>query len=93
MQKLAHRTLIAWSLLVCVAGACERPQDRPLDPELPAPTPPEPTNDGSPDADTGRTLGPIAEMPAAGTTGLGGAVGTGGTATAGIPGTGGRSIH
>jgi hypothetical protein len=93
-----HGILTGLALAVLVTGACERPQDRPLRPDLPAPTPPEPTDSGDPDADTGRTIGPIAEVNAAaqaGSLGQSGA-GSGGTLGSGGAGgfsTGGRSIH
>ncbi len=94
------RLLALVSPALLTAGACERPQDRPLDPELPAPESPSPTDSGDPDADTGGVIGPIADMNVAaqagtvgqaGTSAQGGTFGTGGAG--GIPGTGGRSIH
>ncbi len=91
-----QRMLALVSLAVLSTGACERPQDRPLEPELPKLDPPEPTDSGDPDADTGRTLGPLADAAGsfgqAGSTGPGGTLGSGGT-SAGVPGTGGRHIH
>jgi hypothetical protein len=94
---LVPRLLAVVSLALLTGGACERPQDRPLDPALPAPDPPVPTDSGDPDADTGRTIGPLADVRAAahagtaGSAGQGGTLGTGGVG--GMPATGGRSIH
>lgn len=92
-----HGILIGLALSVLVTGACERPRDRPLNPDLPAPTSPQPTDSGEPDADTGRTIGPIAEVNAAAQAGSGQAgAGSGGTLGSGGAGgfsTGGRHIH
>lgn len=88
----------AVALALLSPGACERPQDRPIEPDLPKLAPPEPADPGDTDADTGRTIGPIADVntPAqAGTLGQSGTFGQGGGvgATGGVPGTGGLSIH
>jgi hypothetical protein len=99
IAMLVPRLLAVVSLAFLTVGACEHPQDRPLDPNLPAPEPPAPTDSGDPDADTGRTIGPLADVNAAhagtsghsGTGGQAGTLGTGGVS--GAPATGGRSIH
>jgi hypothetical protein len=96
---LVPRVLALVSLALLTAGACERPQDRPLDPELPAPELPSPTDSGHPDADAG-AIGPLADVNVAaqagtfgqaGTSAQGGTLGTGGVG--GGAGTGGRAIH
>jgi hypothetical protein len=100
---LVPRLLAVVSLAFLTAGACEHPQDRPLDPNLPAPKPPGPTDSGDPDADTGKPIGPLADVNVAahaggfgnaGAEGIGGQAGTLGTGgVGGVPGTGGRTIH
>jgi hypothetical protein len=96
MSTSVQRLLAAMSLAFLSTGACERPQDRPLEPELPKLEPPEPADSGDPDADTGRTLGPIAHVAGSfgqgGSTSPGGTLGSGGTGSGGT-GTGGRHIH
>jgi len=96
MSTSVKRVLAAVALAFLSTGACERPQDRPLEPEIPKLEPPAPTDPGNPDADTGRTIGPLADVAGsfgqAGSTSPGGTLGSGGSG-AGIPGTGGRHIH
>jgi hypothetical protein len=95
MSTSVKRILAAVSLAFLSTGACEHPQDRPLESEIPKLDPPAPTDSGDPDADTGRTIGPLADMAGtgqAGSTSPGGTLGSGGTG-AGVPGTGGRHIH
>lgn len=85
----ASLTFVAFMLS---AVACEHRSDRdpagPDAPPLEAPPPeaPPPMNPDDPDADTGRTIGPIAAQAG---TGQAGSFGLGGTGTAGGPGTGG----
>jgi hypothetical protein len=100
---LVPRLFAVVSLALVTAGACEHPQDRPLDPNLPAPEPPAPGDSGDPDADTGKPIGPLADVnaaPHAGSSGHAGSgaqagtLGSGGVGGAGgVNATGGRSIH
>ena len=91
MDHVIRASLIFTALTVS-AVACERTSDRdPVGPdapplEAPPPEAPPPINPDDPDADTGRTIGPLAAQAG---TGQAGSFGVGGTGSAGGPGTGG----
>jgi len=106
MHRVIRASLI-FAALVLNAIGCEHRSDRdPAGPEAPpleAPPPETPpiTNPDDPDADTGRTIGPIAANAGtgqagtfgAGGTGLAGRPGMGGIHGGGSPGSGGKIVH